>query len=208
AGRANKVGFASSRTFHAQTPTGGPGGTAHQTARAPTLSERAYYALRRDILNGALKPDLPLRFEVLKERYGLSFSPLREALARLEAERLVKATALRGYRVAAVSIDEMWDAINTRILIETAALRESLAHGSSAWEVDGLRAYHALEHCARSRRAGSKIHYQTAPEPGSLHPAPQAFLGADQQASNGDADASGVAATTRGVGPKERVLAH
>ncbi|MFX6702333.1 GntR family transcriptional regulator, partial [Acinetobacter baumannii] len=75
--------------------------------------------MRRDIVDGLLAPNQPLRFEFLKDRYGFSFSPLREALAQLQSERLVVATAQRGYRVADVSLDEMWDAINTRVLIET-----------------------------------------------------------------------------------------
>jgi len=113
--------------------------------RGLPLSEQAYRNLRRDILNGTLGPDVPLRFEGLKERYGLSFSPLREALARLQAERLVTATALRGYRVAEVSLTEMWDAIQTRVLLETAALRDALAHGDEAWEERVDIAFHALE---------------------------------------------------------------
>lgn len=118
--------------------------------RAVPLSEQAYRNLRRDILNGTLRPDVPLRFEALKERYGLSFSPLREALARLQAERLVSATALRGYRVAEVSLTEMWDAIQTRVLLETAALREAVQQGDEAWEERTDIAFHALErHAAR-----------------------------------------------------------
>ncbi|MCK9511289.1 MAG: FCD domain-containing protein [Pigmentiphaga sp.] len=113
--------------------------------RGLPLSEQAYRNLRRDILNGTLEPDIPLRFEGLKERYGLSFSPLREALARLQAERLVTATALRGYRVAEVSLTEMWDAIQTRVLLETAALRDSLARGDEAWEERVDISFHALE---------------------------------------------------------------
>ncbi len=112
------------------------------------LSEQAYRNMRRDILNGTLRPDVPLRFEALKERYGFSFSPLREALARLQAERLVTATALRGYRVAEVSLVEMWDAIQTRVLLETAALRAAIEHGDAEWEERLDMAFHTLERSA------------------------------------------------------------
>lgn len=121
---------------------------------AATLSEQAYRLMRRDIVDGLLAPNQPLRFEFLKDRYGFSFSPLREALAQLQSERLVVATAQRGYRVADVSLDEMWDAINTRVLIETQALREAIVHGDDDWEGAVVSAYHALSR-SRARHAGT-----------------------------------------------------
>jgi len=121
---------------------------------SPTLSRVAYQRLREDILSGNLQPDQPLRLEFLRERYGLSFSPLREALNQLQVERLVALTSKRGFRVAPVSLKEMWDAINTRILIETEALRQSMAHGDDDWEGDLVSSLHALDKC-RQRLASS-----------------------------------------------------
>ena len=69
------------------------------SAAAPaTLREAAYQHLRADIVAGHLEAGKPLRLEALRQRYGLSFSPLREALMRLQSERLVLSTALRGFR--------------------------------------------------------------------------------------------------------------
>ncbi|WP_375394654.1 GntR family transcriptional regulator [uncultured Sphingomonas sp.] len=116
---------------------------------SPSLSRVAYTRLREDILSNALEPDQPLRLEFLRERYGLSFSPLREALNQLQVERLVSSTSNRGFRVATVSLKEMWDAIDTRILIETEALRQSLAHGDDDWEGDLVSSLHALDKCRR-----------------------------------------------------------
>lgn len=116
---------------------------------SPSLSGVAYDRLREDILSNTLEPDQPLRLEFLRERYGLSFSPLREALNRLQVERLVSSTSKRGFRVAPVSLSEMWDAIDTRILIETEALRQSLAHGDDDWEGNLVSGLHALDRCRR-----------------------------------------------------------
>ena len=44
-----------------------------------TLSEQAYANLRNDIVRGTFRPDSPLRLAELSERYGMGFSPLREA---------------------------------------------------------------------------------------------------------------------------------
>jgi GntR family transcriptional regulator, carbon starvation induced regulator len=113
-----------------------------------TLTEEAYRRLRHDIVSGGFPAGGPLRLEALKERYGLGFSPLREALNRLHAERLVVSSALRGFRVAEVSVEEMWDAIEARVLIDGEALRRSIARGDDAWEGSIVAAFHALSRCA------------------------------------------------------------
>jgi GntR family transcriptional regulator, carbon starvation induced regulator len=112
--------------------------------REVSLADRAYSVLRRDILDGVFHPGQPLRLEALKERYGLSFSPIREALTRLSSDHLVVLSSLRGFKVAPVSLDEMWDLIATRLLIEREALDQSIAKGDDFWEARILAAFHAL----------------------------------------------------------------
>lgn len=109
-----------------------------------TLAQRAYSDLRRDILTAALAPDQPLRLAELSARYGMGFSPLREALNRLQAERLVTAETLRGFKVAPVSVAAMQDAIQTRIMIETEALGRAIELGDDDWEAGIVGALHAL----------------------------------------------------------------
>ncbi|MCR4267582.1 GntR family transcriptional regulator [Nitratireductor sp. ZSWI3] len=123
---------------------------------AETLAEVAYRRLREDIVHNVFTPGQPLRLELLKQRYGLSFSPLREALNRLQMERLVVTAALRGFSVAPVSIEEMWDATETRILIECEALKRSIRNGDDDWEAAIVSTFHALDLQVRrmERRAG------------------------------------------------------
>jgi len=109
-----------------------------------TLAERAHRKLRVDIISGALAADQALRLEYLKERYGISYSPLREALNRLHSEQLVVSSPSRGFRVAPFSEAHMWDAIETRIVIDCEALRRALARGDAEWEVKLLAAFDAL----------------------------------------------------------------
>ncbi|MCA6124744.1 FCD domain-containing protein [Bradyrhizobium sp. WSM 1704] len=109
-----------------------------------TLGEAAYQRLRADIVAGVLEAGKPLRLEALRQRYGLSFSPLREALMRLQSERLVLSTALRGFSVAPLSREEIRDATETRILIECEALRRSMRVGDDDWEAGIVAAFHAL----------------------------------------------------------------
>lgn len=124
-----------------------------EACEAITLAEQAHRALRRDIICGAIAAGQPLRLEYLKERYGISFSPLREALNRLHSERLVVSTASRGFRVAPFSEEEMWDVIETRIVIDCEAMRRSLARGDEEWEARLVASFHALMRATGRRLA-------------------------------------------------------
>lgn len=120
-----------------------------------TLAEKAYVSLRKDIVDGCFAPDSPLRLAELSERYRMGFSPLREALNRLQAERLVTAESLRGFRVSARSLAEFEDALHARLLVETEALRLSIAQGDDAWEASIVAALYALRR--QTRRESSDV---------------------------------------------------
>lgn len=109
-----------------------------------TLADSAYARIRQDVVNGTLLPDHPLRLDALKARYGIGYSPLREALNRLQSELIVIAVPLRGFTVAPVSLEQMWDVIESRIHIESRALALSIEYGDDAWESDVVSAMHAL----------------------------------------------------------------
>ena len=120
-----------------------------------SLAEQARRSLRRDIILGVLVPDQTLRLEFLKERYGISFSPIREALSSLESERLVVSIPSKGFKVAPLSSAEMWDAIETRILIDCEALKRSIKTGDDDWEVQLVGSFHALKLAIKSLNTAS-----------------------------------------------------
>ena len=131
--------------------------TVGEEGEPATLGEAAYQRLRADIVAGELEAGKPLRLEALRQRYGLSFSPLREALMRLQSERLVLSTALRGFSVAPLSREQMQDAVETRILIEREALSRSMRGGDDDWEAGIVAAFHALSlQVERQSRVGGK----------------------------------------------------
>jgi len=118
-----------------------------------SLADRAYRLIQDDILNGVFSPGEPLRLAALKDRYGLSFSPLREALTRLSGDRLTELASLRGFRVASVSLDEMWDLIGIRTLVESEALRRAIAGGDVDWEARVVASFHALSKAVEKHEA-------------------------------------------------------
>lgn len=113
--------------------------------------------LRDDILNCNLKPGERLRFEALRDRYEVSFSTLREALSRLTAEQLVACEGQRGFLVAPVSIADLEDLTNCRVLLERETLRLSIARGDDAWEAGIVAAYHRMDRL--QNRLGSRYHF-------------------------------------------------
>jgi DNA-binding GntR family transcriptional regulator len=71
-----------------------------------SLRNEAYTHLRDWILDGTLAPGEPLRDEALAEVLGMSRTPVREALQRLEDDGLVVTTANRRTTVSPVSLNE------------------------------------------------------------------------------------------------------
>ena len=121
---------------------GSPSGPRVVAARS--LVEGAYETIRHDILTGDLAPGTKLRFEMLRERYGVGASTLREALTRLVGEALVTSEEQRGFRVAAISLEDFADLTRTRKLIEVEALRQAILFGDDAWEAGLVAAFHRL----------------------------------------------------------------
>ncbi len=112
--------------------------------RVETLSNIAFERLRAEVMSGDLAPGTKLQVEQLGHRYGISLSPVREALSRLSETGLVVAELNRGYRVAPVSIEEYRDIIETRLHIEKEALQRSIEFGDLEWETAVVAAYHRL----------------------------------------------------------------
>lgn len=84
-------------------------------------SDRAYAALRSDILDWHLAPGTVLGEVEQAERLGVSRTPLREALARLSADGLVESLPGRGVVVAEASADSAAELFEVRIALETHA---------------------------------------------------------------------------------------
>lgn len=87
--------------------------------------------LRERILSGAAAPDQPLRQDAIAAELGVSKIPLREAMARLEREGLVRAEPNRGWFVRPLDASEAREvfALRLRLEPELAALAAADADG-------------------------------------------------------------------------------
>ncbi|MET8978912.1 GntR family transcriptional regulator [Streptomyces sp. NPDC004539] len=84
-------------------------------------SGNLYYRLiRKDLVSGAIDPEGLLLETALSTRYGVSRTPVRDALSRLEQDGLVERVA-RGYRVRAATAEDILEIYEARIALESAA---------------------------------------------------------------------------------------
>lgn len=84
-------------------------------------SDRAYQALRDEIMDWELPPGSVLAEVEQSRRLGVSRTPLREALSRLTADGLVEPQAGRGLVVTAVSLDNITELFEARQALEQRA---------------------------------------------------------------------------------------
>lgn len=83
-----------------------------------TLSEELARLLRAAIVENELPPGERITEEAIAERYGVSRTPVREALRVLTREALLEYRPHAGYAVAAVSLDDLDDLYTIRVSIE------------------------------------------------------------------------------------------
>lgn len=109
-----------------------------------TITKQLEDALRIDILSGILPPGYRIRANEMAERYGVSATPLREALQRLAGENLVELDPRLGAAVAPVSERELRDIYAMLDRLDSLALTRSIGRGDDRWRADLERAWTAL----------------------------------------------------------------
>jgi len=83
-----------------------------------TKADEIALALEDAVISGELAPGTVLRQETLSERFGVSRTPIREALRRLAATGLVSFEPNRGVRVRAIPREELREAFLVRAELE------------------------------------------------------------------------------------------
>lgn len=123
--------------------------------RNETLSNSIYAQLRSDVVSGVCLPGAPLRIEDLRERYGVSSSPLREAMFRLAAEGFLVLSSQRGFRTAEVSREELADLTDRRRDLEVRALQLSIQRLDEERESELVKRHHRFSLASRKLQAGN-----------------------------------------------------
>jgi DNA-binding GntR family transcriptional regulator len=115
------------------------------------MAEVALEEIREAIIHGELVPGAPLRLEDLARALGMSISPIREAVRRLEALGLAEHVPHHGAKVVALDVDDLRDLFQVRLAIETLAVRRAAERFT---RVDEERADGCLAALAAARTSG------------------------------------------------------
>lgn len=89
------------------------------------LRDVVFNTLRKAILKGELKPGERLMEIALAERLGVSRTPVREAMRKLELEGLVVMIPRRGAQVANITERDLNDVLEVRIALENLAIEKA-----------------------------------------------------------------------------------
>ncbi len=108
-----------------------------QKPPARTLTEKAYACIKEGIVRGEIEEGVFLSERDIMKRYRIGRTPFREACNRLHHEHLLEVVSHRGYFVPRMSLQEVRDLFEIRVLVE-GALAELAAMRANAPEIDEL----------------------------------------------------------------------
>jgi DNA-binding GntR family transcriptional regulator len=103
-----------------------------------SLREQVAHALRAALITGEMRPGVVYSAPVLAAQFGVSATPVREAMLDLAKEGLVEAVRNKGFRVTELSDRDLDELTEIRQLIEVPTVAR-LADSSRAEEFERLR---------------------------------------------------------------------
>lgn len=89
----------------------------------PPRADQAYLVIKQAILSCALEPGQQIAQAQVAEKYNLGLTPTREALKRLEQEGFVQSVPRFGYIVSPLTLSDLHELFELRLILETAAVR-------------------------------------------------------------------------------------
>lgn len=126
--------------------------------RRNSLSDEVYRRLKSLIMDGSIPPGMRINIENVSRQLAVSPTPVRESLARLEADELVHKLPLKGYRTTdLLDQDGVREIYDLRLLLEPPSARLAAQRMTSEW-ADSLRQEMAT--CSRAPEGSDYEAYQ------------------------------------------------
>lgn len=125
-------------------------------ARFQSLEEQAYLHIKEAILNGTFPPGEYLAELQLAQDLGISRTPIRQAMARLQEERFLINVPFKGYYVAEISIEDIREIYELRQILECYVVRETAQQFTPA-ELDEIEA--SVQAAVTAFEQGDHINY-------------------------------------------------
>jgi DNA-binding GntR family transcriptional regulator len=98
-----------------------------------TLRQQIADALRDEVLAGRLRPGRAFTVKEIADQYGVSATPVREALVDLSAQGILEADQHRGFRVPEYSLTDYRNMIEARSLVTDGMFQALIAGGHPAF---------------------------------------------------------------------------
>ncbi|MFI6105907.1 GntR family transcriptional regulator [Streptomyces sp. NPDC051310] len=119
-----------------------------------TLRQQIADALRDEVLAGRLQPGQEFTVKQIAEQYGVSATPVREALVDLAAQGLLDSDQHKGFRVHRFSVDDYRGMVEARALIVDGLFQRLADHVKAVQGAPLVSVRRRAEEAARAARAG------------------------------------------------------
>lgn len=136
-----------------------PAPTDLRPSGATDIVNAQYVALRQRILEGSLPPGSPIVESAVSTEAGVSRTPVREALVRLEADGLVERSPRGGIRVRVRAIEEILELHEVRLTLEVEAARLA-ARRRTEIDLARLRRVQGLEAAQLHGNGSISLHHE------------------------------------------------
>src|SRR5580704_13880094 len=112
----------------------------NRPSAANPLAEQVYQKLKTDIFNFRLFPGDRFSENAIAQHYGVSRTPMRDGLFRLQREGYLEVGFRRGWKVAHINFDQLDQLYDLRIVLEVASIERIASLGATHAAVDALKA--------------------------------------------------------------------
>jgi DNA-binding GntR family transcriptional regulator len=103
-----------------------------QAQPASLLREEVYGRIKRALLSCELMPGAEFRERDFAEQFGVSKSPVRDALLRLQSDGLIEVLPRKGYRVKSISLGDALELYEMRSILESACAERASRTASNS----------------------------------------------------------------------------
>lgn len=124
-----------------------------KTAKNASLSEPVYEYLRDAILTMEIKPGEKIPEATIAEKFGVSRTPIREVMRRLENEGLIKIYPNRFAEVVSFTNSDISNLGIVRLSLDVTAIKLAIFYGSNA---DFLKLKEIAEECHQAAKEGDR----------------------------------------------------
>ena len=113
------------------------------------LNQKVYHVLKKAIIRGDIKPNSKLTLTEIAKAMGVSNTPIREAIKKLESENLVKIIPNKGIIVKEINIDDFQEILQIRAFLD-GLIAKLVSEIITDEEIDEMKnIIHEMEKCVK-----------------------------------------------------------